>query len=388
MLLRPLKNKRTFAPNLNSIKENFMSIHFVSLPIIKIQDETADAYSLFFQKPDDPKFDYLPGQYLTFKVKINGEELRRAFSLSSSPVSDDFLRVTIKREEGGRVSNYLRDKLSVGDKLDILPPMGNFKVKLDPANSKNYILIGAGSGITPLMSITKSVLETEPKSVVTLWYGNRSEDTVIFAKEFEALQAQYGHRFYVHHSLSRASESWTGAKGRLDREKIYKLTSDLFMEDTHRKEYFICGPTGLIQEAEAALEKHAVNFHDVHHEYYAAPAPSDEDVAKAYGLDEVAMGEVDQEIKTRMVKILLDGEEAEFEVVPSKTILTAAIDADYDPPYACQSGICTTCRCKLKSGVVTMDISEGLSEEELEEGFVLACQSHPLTDNVVLDFDE
>jgi ring-1,2-phenylacetyl-CoA epoxidase subunit PaaE len=238
------------------------------------------------------------------------------------------------------------------------------------------------------MSILKSVLETEPKSVVTLWYGNRKEDSVIFARELEALQAKYNKRLYVHHCLSKPTESWTGAVGRLDKEKIYKLTSDLFMEDTHRKEYYLCGPTGLIEEAEAALEKHAVNFSDVHREFYSAPAPSEEDVAKAYGLDEASMEAVDQEIKTRTVRIVLDDEEVEFVVEPSNTILEAALENDYDPPYACQSGICTTCRCRLKSGVVTMDISEGLSDEELEEGYVLACQAHPLTDNVVLDFDE
>jgi ring-1,2-phenylacetyl-CoA epoxidase subunit PaaE len=365
-----------------------MSIHFVSLPITKIQDETPDAYTLFFPKPDDEKFNYLPGQYLTFRVTVNGEELRRAFSLSSSPTSDDFLSVTIKRVEGGRVSNYLRDKLSVGDTLDVLPPMGNFKAELNPANSKNYVLIGAGSGITPLMSIAKSVLEVEPQSVVTLWYGNRTEDSVIFANQLEALQAKYNGRLYVHHTLSKPSASWTGAAGRLDKDKIYKLTSDLFMSDEHRKEYYLCGPTGLIEEAEAALEKHAVNFADVHREFYSAPAPSEDDVAKAYGLDEAAAEEVDQTVRTRTVKIVLDDEEGEFVVEPSNTILEAAINNDFDPPYACQSGICTTCRCKLRSGVVTMDISEGLSDEELEEGYVLACQAHPLTDNVVLDFDE
>lgn len=365
-----------------------MSIHFVSLPITRIQDETPDAYTLFFPKPDDEKFNYQPGQYLTFKVTVDGEELRRAFSLSSSPVSDNHLSVTIKRVEGGRVSNYLRDKLSVGDTLEVLPPMGNFKAELNPANSKNYILIGAGSGITPLMSILKSVLETEPNSVVTLWYGNRKEDSVIFSKQLEEFQVKYSGRLYVHHCLSKPSDSWTGAVGRLDKEKIYKLTSDLFMQDTHRKEYYLCGPTGLIEEAESALEKHAVNFSDVYHEFYSAPAPSEEDVAKAYGLDEASMAEVDEVIQTRTVKIILDEEEGEFVVEPSSTILEAALDNDLDPPYACTSGICTTCRCKLRSGVVSMDISEGLSEEELEEGFVLACQAHPLTDNVVLDFDE
>ncbi|MFK7969933.1 MAG: 2Fe-2S iron-sulfur cluster-binding protein [Bacteroidia bacterium] len=364
-----------------------MAISFRPLTVLNIIDETPDAYTLVFPKPKDPQFsNFKPGQYLTLKVNVNGEDLRRAFSLSSSPLTDEHLSVTIKRVEDGRASNWLRDNLQVGDVLEVLPPLGNFFAELDPNHAKNYILIGAGSGITPLMSITKTVLELEPNSVVTLWYGNRNEEGIIFRKQFEALQEQYGERLTVRHVLSKPSENWKGATGRLDKDKIYDYLSKVFMEDEHQKVYYLCGPNGLMDAAEAALERHAVNFFDVHREYYSAPVPT-EDEANAALSEEEDDGTIEgYELKSQKVTVRLNGDEHELTVSSDKYILDAAIAAQLDPPFACQSGICTTCRAYLHKGVVAMDESEGLSEEELREGFVLTCQSHPLTEGVVVDF--
>lgn len=364
-----------------------MAITFRPLTVLNIIDETPDAYTLVFPKPKDPGFtNYKPGQYLTLKVNVNGEDLRRAFSLSSSPATDDHLSVTIKRVEDGRASNWLRDNLQVGDVLSVLPPMGKFFAEIDPNNSKQYILIGAGSGITPLMSIAKTVLSEEPDSKVTLWYGNRSEDSIIFKNQFVALHETYGDRFYVHHVLSKPSDVWKGATGRITKEKVYELLSKLFMESELPKVYYMCGPNGLMDAAEAALEKHAVNFFDVHREYYSAPAPTEEE-ANADLADDEDDGTIEgYELKSQKVTVRLNGEEHELTVSSDKYILDAAIAANLDPPFACQSGICTTCRAYLHKGVVAMDESEGLSEEELREGFVLTCQCHPLTEGVVVDF--
>jgi len=369
-----------------------MSIRFHSLAIDEILDETSDAYSVFFQKPDLEEFTYKPGQYLTLKVPYQGELLRRAFSLSSSPCSDDRLSVTIKRVEGGRISNHIRDVLKAGDQVEVLPPMGNFYVETDPTHAIHYILIGAGSGITPLMSILKTVMEEEPLSKVSLWYGNRTEDTIIFFDKLQKLQVQYEGRLEVYHTLSQPSEEWKGGKGRLDQARVYQMVSDLFMTDEYRKKYYICGPDGLMQDAQTALDKHAVNPGDVHREYYSAPLPKAEELEAQAKETEVADGKVFRDgdkvytVEAQDITITLNGEETQVPVSPDHYILDAALDAKLDPPFACQAGICTTCRAYLHAGEVAMDESEGLSETEINEGFILTCRSHPLTPGVEIEF--
>lgn len=361
---------------------------YVPLRLTRIQDETPDAYTLFFEKPEDPRFQsYKAGQYLTFKAELRGESLRRAFSLSSSPLSDSELSVTIKRIPGGRVSNHFYQNLKPGDSLEALPPMGNFSVETDPSRSRHYILIGAGSGITPLMSIIKTVLEAEPQSKLSLWYCNRDEESIIFRRQLDELAARYPERLSLYYTLTRPSDSWKGAAGRLDTRRIYELVSRLFMEDEHEKQYYLCGPSGLIADAETALDRHAVNPDTVHLERYAATPPTEAQVAEAY--PDPAEGPPlrgGYELVTRQITVELDGKSHTLEVDPRESILDAAIEGRLDPPYACQSGICTTCRAMLKSGVVSLDETEGLSEEELKRGFILTCQAHPLSDGIVIEY--
>ncbi|MEM7655885.1 MAG: ferredoxin--NADP reductase [Bacteroidota bacterium] len=372
-----------------------MSNYFFPLNIQEIRDETTDAYSLVFERPDDERFDYLAGQYLTLKVEMNGESLRRAFSLSSSPFTDQQLSVTIKRVAGGRVSNFLRDTLQAGDTLEVMPPMGNFSFTPNPEQARHYVLIGAGSGITPLMSILKTVLTAEPNSRVSLWYGNRTEESIIFREELQALGQEYGGRLWVHHSLSQPPADWQGATGRLDKDQIYGLLSELFMDGELRKQYYLCGPQGLIEAAERAMELQGVNPTDIHREYYSAPAPTEAEVEAAYtavvpeasnGQADYSDGETAYQLSTQEIQVELDGETHQLTVQPNQYVLDAAIEAGMDPPYACQSGICTTCRAMLVKGVVAMDETEGLSKDELEQGYVLTCQCHPLEPGVELVF--
>lgn len=367
-----------------------MSRKFRPVIIDEIRHETADAYSVYFQNPDPEVFTYQPGQYLTIRLTIDGEEYRRCFSLSSAPGQDERLSVTIKRVENGRVSNYMIDHLREGDIVEIMPPMGNFCVSLHPEQARHYVLIGAGSGITPLMSILKSVLATEPESRVSLWYGNRTEDAIIFRKELSELARMYGERLDLHHTLSQPGEEWTGFSGRLDKQKIYDLTSEIFMNSDLRKLYYLCGPDGMIAEALAAFDQHAVNPSDIHREIYTLSAPDEEpegEMEEDAGQDGILFdGEESYSLQKQQVTIIMDGESHIVEVEPDSVILEAAIQARMDPPFACQSGICTTCRAMLYSGVVSMDETEGLSDDELQSGFILTCQAHPLSVGVEIEY--
>ncbi|MEZ4825285.1 MAG: FAD-binding oxidoreductase [Bacteroidia bacterium] len=365
-----------------------MKRRFYPVVIDEIRDEAPGVYSLFFINPNPEVFAYLPGQYMTVKVNLDGEELRRCFSLSSSPICDERLCITIKRIPGGRVTNYLREKVKVGDTLEIMPPMGHFAATPDPVQPRHYILIGGGSGITPLISIMKTVLLAEPESEVSLWYGNRSEADIIFREEIMEWKKKYPERLFLHLTLSQPGENWKGFSGRLEKNRIYDLVSEVFMTSELRKVYYICGPEGMIEGAYAALDKHAVNHYDIYRELYTTSAPDSEEENPEEEPQETVIsdGTESYSMTTQMVKVIMDGETHEISVAPDQVILRAAIQANLDPPYACQSGICTTCRAMLYSGVISMDETEGLSEEELNQGFILTCQSHPLTNDVEIEY--
>lgn len=364
-----------------------------SLAVEKIVDETPDAYSVYLKVDDADLLKYKAGQYITLKLNIKGEELRRAYSLSSSPVVDNNLVVTIKRVADGKASNYIRDNVKAGMSLNILPPMGKFAVSLNPANAKHYVLIGAGSGITPLMSMIKSILKAEPNSTITLWYGNRTEKSIIFKDELDKLQKKSGKRLNIIYLLTQSGWFWRGEKGRLDKKKVTDLLAKLFMKgDSLQKIYYICGPNEMMQDAQKALEEQGVNMKDVFREYYSAPAPSDAEAEKAL-LEAAAEAEKEAAIIMEVAsapagngtpaKIILDGQSYDITVKTGQYILDAAVAAGIDPPYACQAGICTTCRAKLKKGKVHMDEKEGLSDQEIEQGFVLTCQSKCISEEPI-----
>ncbi|MDW3650054.1 MAG: ferredoxin--NADP reductase [Bacteroidia bacterium] len=369
-----------------------MSKYFHKLPIKEIIAETEDAYTLVFPKPEAEDFSYLPGQYLTLRVMIDGTEERRAYSLSSCPFTDEDLAISIKRVEQGKVSNYLADRLEEGAEVELMRPMGKFLIEPDITQSRHCIMIGAGSGITPLFSMIKGVLDQEPESKVSLWYGNRREDSVMFARQLSLLQERYRERLQIVHVLSRATEEWKGLRGRLDKDRVYKLLSNLFMEDDFRKEYYLCGPRGMMDAAIEAFDKHSVHPGFIHQEHFSAELPSDEELdALAAAENEsltVSDGEEEYEIVEQEVSVKLNGNTHKLIVKPSESVLSALLDQDIDAPYTCLAGICTTCLAKINKGLVAMDTTDGLTDQEMEEGYILTCQAHPLDDEVEIEFPE
>jgi ring-1,2-phenylacetyl-CoA epoxidase subunit PaaE len=359
---------------------NNMALKFQKLRVAKVIRETPDAVSICFENPDKSVYTYIPGQYLTLKVDIDGKPYNRAYSLSSCPFIDEHLTVTVKVTPGGKASTWLHDRIKPGDTMDILPPLGNFTAKIDPSHSKHYVLIGAGSGITPLMSILRSVLGQEKQSRVTLIFGNRTSESIIFNTSLTALQAEHGNRLNVIHSLTQPPAEWTGKTGRLNRDSVKSILAN-DVADTLPKEYFICGPSGMMDEAANALKEMGVSPSVVHEEHFSAPLthPMEDEKPK-----ESAPGE----IATRTITVIMDGKEVQITVKPSESVLDAALDHDLDPPYACMIGSCCTCKAKLLSGKVVMDDREGLTDSEIADGYVLTCQSHPMTDNVKLSYDE
>lgn len=364
-----------------------MSKYFTALQIVEIKEETTEAYSITFIPDSSDWLVYQAGQYLTIKIIIDGKEYRRAYSLSSSPLTDERLTITIKRVEGGMVSNYLKDHLSVGDSLEVMRPMGGFVFSPQVDRGRCYVMIGGGSGITPLMSILKTILHGEPLSVVYLWYGNRTVSSIIYHQELEELRQQYNTRLFIRHSLSQPPDSWNGARGRLDEPTIYQWVSDLFMTDEHRKQYYLCGPNGLMDAAERALDKHAVNPPDIHREWFSAAVPTEEEVQEAYEKASEPSEKQAEPAEDFEIRLRIDQEDHQLEVTADQSILDAAIEANLDPPYACTAGICTTCRAKLKAGNVRMDQSAGLSQQELDEGYILTCQAHPTESGVEVEFE-
>jgi len=355
-----------------------MSIKFVPLKVINIIAETHDANTVVFEKPAGESFDYQPGQYLTLKFDVKGESVRRAYSLCSSPVTDPHLAVTVKRVENGIVSNHIGDNLKTGDSVEVMPPMGNFAVQLDASKSHHYVLLGGGSGITPLMSIIKSVLLKEANSKLTLVYANRDEQSIIFHTELKELAAQNGDRLKVIYSIDQVSPTWTGLTGLPTRQTLLGLLNDIAGSDQLAKSYWMCGPQGMMTEAEAALGFLGIQKNDIKKESFTAKVTEPKETS-GEAVGEGTPGDY-------AITVTLDGETKEVMVKQNQTILEAVLDDGMDPPYACQMGVCCTCRALVSTGKVTMEEDDGLSDAEIQEGYVLTCQAHPMTPGVVLEY--
>jgi ring-1,2-phenylacetyl-CoA epoxidase subunit PaaE len=357
-----------------------MSLHFYKLAIKDIRRETPECVSVLFDVPDELKesFKFNQGQSLTMRTTLNGEEVRRTYSICSSPLDKEW-RVAIKNVEGGTFSSFANLHLKKGDLLEVMEPVGSFFTELNQSRKKNYLAFAAGSGITPIISILKTTLALEPLSNFTLVFGNRNKNSIIFKEELEALKDKYMQRFRIYYILSREKTELTINSGRIDLNKVTELSK--LINYNSMDEIFICGPEEMIFQLKEWLEQKGIDRKKIHFELFTTPGRK-----LAIGNRQLAK-ERDDGQKSK-VSVKLDGVMYDFALgYDSESILDAALKEGADLPFACKGGVCTTCKAKLKEGEVIMDVHWGLEPEEMEQGFILTCQSHPKTERVVVDFD-
>lgn len=355
---------------------------FHTLKVTDVRKETADTVSIALEIPEDLKkdFTYVQGQYLTFKKVINGEEIRRNYSICSSPMEHEW-RVAVKKIDNGLFSTFANKELKVGDFLETMPPMGNFIAKTNPSQKKNYIGIAAGSGITPIMAILKTVLLVEPESTFTLLYGNKGMTSIIFKEELEALKNIYMNRFSLYHIFTREKTEFNLFNGRIDGDKCLGF-SETLVDFKNADDIYICGPGEMVNSITESLAQIDIEKSKIHFELFSAPgALSGLAQPKA-----IIQKEFDGENSD--VTVVLDGIHTSFALATEgDNILDAALKNGADVPYACKGAVCATCKARVQEGKVAMDLNYSLSEEEVNSGYILTCQAHPVTERVVVNFD-
>ncbi|MBC7553416.1 MAG: phenylacetate-CoA oxygenase/reductase subunit PaaK [Taibaiella sp.] len=359
------------------------TLRFHSLKVKDVRPETADCVSVALEVPEEQRelFRFAPGQYLTFRLHIEGAEVRRSYSICTSRGEGE-LRVAIKKVDNGKFSTHAHGNLKKGDLLDVMPPMGKFTPRQSEKQHKEYLAFAAGSGITPIMSIMKTVLEEEPESGFTLIYGNRSKGSIIFRETIEALKNKYMQRLRIYYLLSREYMEIPLFTGRIDAAKCRDFCEKLVDVKTI-DEAFICGPEEMVISVKQQLIDLGLPGEHVHIELFTSPDQPKASHEKWVASHQVNKGAVSQ------VSIKLDGTTFEMEVpFVGETILDAALRNGADLPYACKGGVCCTCRAKVTLGEVEMEVNYSLEHSEVEQGFVLTCQSHPRTEKVIIDFDE
>lgn len=347
---------------------------FHKLAISELHRETKDCVTIAFQIPSDLKesFKFKAGQYITLKADIDGQELRRDYSICSSPNSG-VVKVAVKAVADGSFSSYVNSQLKVGDVLDVSSPNGRFVFEPDPSLSRTIAAFAAGSGITPVMSIAKTVLENEPNSNFVLVFGNKSPKDTIFLDELLHLQSHYKERFRIHFVYSQSQEE-NSLFGRIEKSTINFLLKNDY-KDTQFDRFYLCGPEPMIHVVKDVLLEFGINESQILYELFtvATPAPP---------IDSSLI-----EGKTR-VTVMLDDEETTFVMDQKKSVLEAALAENLDAPYSCQGGICSSCLARLKEGEVTMRQNNILTDSELAEGLILTCQSHPTTPTIRVDYDD
>lgn len=357
-----------------------MSIHFHPLKIKGVFKETDQCVSVEFEIPERLRetFQFKQGQSLTMRTMINNEEVRRTYSLCSSPL-DNKWKVAIKKVDGGSFSFFANEHLKPGDVLEVMEPVGKFYTELNPANKKNYLAFAAGSGITPVISIIKTTLRIEPQSSFTLVYGNRSRSSIIFFEELEGLKNQYIDRFSLINIFSRERTETALNFGRIDNSKLNELSR--LIDFSSVDETFLCGPEEMIFCVKDFLTQKGVNEKNIHFELFTSSTPKKSKVKS----EKSKTGPGPQS----SITVKVDGRSFDFDLSLNSdtTILDAALKQGADLPFACKGGMCCTCKAKLIEGEVEMDVHWGLEHEEIEKGFILTCQSHPKTEKVVVDFD-
>ena len=352
---------------------------FYPLTVAKVKHETRDAIAVTFDVPDELKdaFAYKQGQHLTLRAMIDGEDVRRSYSICSA-VQDKALRVAIKRCAGGLFSNWANEQLQPGVTLEVMPPMGHFNVPLEPGSARHYLGFAAGSGITPLLSIIKTTLQAEPHSRFTLVYGNRASSTVIFRDELTDLKDQYMDRLRLVYVMSREQQDIELFNGRITEEKCGQFLKH-WIDIRDIDVAFICGPEDMMHGVSRSLQEAGLEKEKIRIELFAASIPKHEH--KPRHIEAGARHQTE-------VTVIMDGNAASFTMDKDKeSILDAGLRAGSDMRYSCKGGVCSTCRCKVLDGEVEMDVNYALEDYEVRRGFVLSCQSFPVTDKVVVDFD-
>jgi ring-1,2-phenylacetyl-CoA epoxidase subunit PaaE len=357
-------------------------LKFYPLKVKDVRPETADCVSVSLEVPVElaETFQFAPGQYLTLRRHFGEGEVRRSYSICASPKEGE-LRVAIKKVEQGKFSTFAHGELNAGDVLDVMPPLGKFTPKKTAATHKEYLAFAAGSGITPIMSIMKSVLEDEPESSFTLVYGNKGKNSIIFREAIEALKNKYMLRLRVYYVLSREYMEFPLFSGRINAEKVSEFCKTLIDVSTI-DEAFICGPEDMIISVRQQLTDMGMPSPNVHIELFTSP-----DQPRATH-EKWASAHKSEGGPASKVSITLDGNTFEMEVpFNGESILDAALRSGADLPYACKGGVCCTCRALVTEGEVEMEVNYGLEHDEVDKGYVLTCQSHPRTERVVVDFD-
>lgn len=357
-------------------------MEFYDLIISEIIEETDNAKSFVFRVPEPlaEKYEYKAGQYLTLEAEINGRSVRRAYSMSSYP-GELGLKVTVKCVESGLFSNYLHDNYKPGDKIKVSTPEGRFTLAFSIDKKRTHYFICAGSGITPIISLIKDCLENEPMSKVNLLYGSRSKENVIFYNELEGLRQRYDGQLFISFAYSREKKGGlmnlfrksNDFSGRIDAETVRQFMIK-FPQETNEAHYFICGPGEITTSSKNYLEKRGVEEQNIHDEYFTAP-------------EETGPKPVIPEGRCT-VEVELQGELIRFSMDSREIILNKLEELGYDPPYSCMSGTCSTCMAKVLEGEVKMDSSLALNKLEVENGFILTCQSHPVSEKVKITFDQ
>jgi ring-1,2-phenylacetyl-CoA epoxidase subunit PaaE len=358
-----------------------MATHFHSVKVKTIKRETADCVSLLFEIPEDLKkdFQYKEGQNITIKKSIDGNEIRRSYSICAAP-HENRLQVAIKQVDGGLFSSYANTILQEGELLDIMTPTGNFNAHFSPEKNAQYLAIAAGSGITPVISIIKHTLRSQPDSSFTLIFGNRNKGSIIFFDELQDIKNQYLGRFNLINILSRERMDTDIHYGRITAEKLLELKSLVTYKDL--SSVYICGPEEMIFSAKDFLETEGLDKSKIHFELFTTPGQANTKVM-AKATDEIVnSGPVSQ------VEITLDGRTFEMEVpYHGMSILDAALKHGADLPYACKGGVCSTCKAKITEGEADMAVNYALETDEVAKGFILTCQSHPRTEKLKVNFD-
>jgi ring-1,2-phenylacetyl-CoA epoxidase subunit PaaE len=357
-----------------------MSIHFHKLAVKEVRRETPECVSVLFDIPEELKkdFEFKQGQSLSMRTFLKGEEVRRTYSICASPLDNEW-RVAIKQQESGLFSSFANEQLKKGDLLEVMPPVGKFYTQLDPQQKKNYLAFAAGSGITPVISIIKTTLRTELKSQFTLVYGNRNKNSIIFKEELEGLKDKFIDRFRIIHILSRERTDASINSGRIDTDKLSNLSK--LIDYKNVDEFFICGPEDMIFSVRDFLEV-SIQRSKIHFELFTTPGDDPRSKIKSQ------KSKIRDEGPVSKISVKLDGITFDFDLgLNAEPILDGALKQGADLPFSCKGGVCCTCKAKLVEGEVDMEVHWGLEHEEIEQGYILTCQSHPKTERVVIDFD-